>query len=296
MKSPIALFCYARPQHTKKTVESLKANIDSELHDLIIFSDGPKNHNLERAVAETRKYIKTIDGFKSVKIIEHEANCGLSKSIIGGVSNILADSETVIVLEDDMVTSKYFLKYMNDALMRYRQDDRVISIHGYVYPIQDLPHSFFLIGADCWGWATWKRGWAYFNENGSELLEQIISQKRLLEFDFNGTYPYSRMLRQQIKGKNDSWAIRWYASAFLAGKFTLYPGNSLVKNIGNDNSGTHSLSSKIMDVNLLSKPIVLNDLEVADSLYARRKFQEFFRQTRRLSFSKILSIIRKKIS
>lgn len=142
-----------------------------------------------------------------------------------------------------MITSPYFLQYMNDALSLYKDIEEVISIHGYSYPVKrTLPDTFFLRGADCWGWATWKRGWKLFNLDSSDLYQQLQVNQQCYTFDFEGTHSYCKMLKNNIQGKNDSWAIRWYASAFLRNKLTLYPGRSLIHNIGNDGSGSHSLS------------------------------------------------------
>jgi hypothetical protein len=168
---------------------------------------------------------------------------------------------------------------MNEALKRYADDARVASIHAYVYPVdRPLPEAFFLPGADCWGWATWQRGWACFNPDGQYLLDELKRRKLICAFDFNGAYPYSKMLEGQIKGKNDSWAIRWYASAFLAGKLTLYPGRSLVQNIGNDDSGTHRGNSVDLDIELSQTPISLSTISVESLQVARDAFEAFFRQ------------------
>ncbi|HEY8359058.1 MAG TPA: glycosyltransferase, partial [Ramlibacter sp.] len=226
---PIALFVHARPAHTERTVASLLRNEGAAQSDLLVFSDAARTPEKQAAVAEVRAFIAGIRGFRSVRIVERPSNFGLAKSIIDGVSQVLAESDRVIVVEDDMVTSPHFLTYMNEALERFRDDERVISVHGYVYPVASaLPEAFFLPGADCWGWATWRRGWSVFNPDGQALLDELTRRKLLRAFDFNGTHDYSGMLRDQIAGRNDSWAVRWYASAFLADKLTLYPGRSLV--------------------------------------------------------------------
>lgn len=276
---PIALFVYNRPYHTRRTIEALKQNILVEESDLIVFSDAPKSEAQSQKVEEVRQYIRRIDGFKSVKVVEREKNLGLARSIIDGVTTIVNKYGRIIVLEDDMVTSQYFLTYMNEALEKYADDDRVVSIHGYVYPVkQSLPEAFLLPGADCWGWATWNRGWACFNSDGKFLLDELKRRKLISAFDYNGAYPFSKMLEGQIKGENDSWAVRWHASAFLADKLTLYPGRSLVHNIGNDNSGTHCGESAGMDVNLSSTAISLNNLKSVPSQEGRKAFEDFFRQ------------------
>ena len=278
--APIALFVYARPSHVRLTVDSLLGNPGAESSDLIIFSDAARSSDKKRDVEEVRAYIKTIVGFRTVTIHHRPYNFGLANSIIQGVTEILKAHESVIVLEDDMRTSPHFLTYMNDALVKFVNDDRVASVHGYVYPVkQQLPEAFFLRGADCWGWATWRRAWAHFNPNGQFLLDELKRRQLTKAFDFNGAYSFSKMLEDQIKGSNDSWAVRWHASAFLADMLTLYPGRSLVHNIGNDNSGTHCGDNTSHDAELSVTPIDLKTLEVTSSAQGRAAFEAFFRKT-----------------
>ncbi len=279
MIAPIALFVYNRAWHTQQTVEALQRNTLAEHSDLFIFSDAPKKPEATVAVQQVRAYIHQISGFKSVSIVERQTNFGLANSIIDGVTKVTSEHGRGIVLEDDMVTSQYFLTYMNDALNRYAEDERVISIHGYVYPVKvPLPEAFFLPGADCWGWATWRHGWALFNSDGQYLLDELRRRKLLRAFDFNGSYAYSTMLENQIKGTNDSWAVRWYASAFLAGKLTLYPGRSLINNIGNDDSGIHCEVTSNFDAELSKTPIDLAAVPVEPSVKGRQAFEAFFRR------------------
>jgi hypothetical protein len=209
--------------------------------DLHVFCDGAKGEADADAVREVRAQVAGITGFASVTVVVRPVNVGLAGNVISGVSEVLERSERVIVLEDDMVVSPDFLAYMGQALDIYADDEQVASIHAYVYATRTLlPDYFFLRGADCWGWATWRRGWALFEPDGRLLLQRLESEGSLRDFDFDGAFPYSGMLRDQIAGRNDSWAVRWYASAFLAGALTLYPGRSLVANIGLDGSGTHA--------------------------------------------------------
>ena len=299
--APVALFVYNRPQHTRQTVEALLANAESAQTPLYIFSDAPKNAAGNKEVAEVRSMLRNITGFKSVSIIERENNFGLANSIIAGVSHICAEHGRVIVLEDDLVTSPYFLKFMNEGLEKYQDEHQVISIHGYIYPVeQALPETFFLKGADCWGWATWKRGWDLFDPDGKKLLAELKRRKLTRQFDFDGSYPYIKMLKNQIVGKNNSWAIRWYASAFLAGKLTLYPGRSLVHNTGIDGSGTHCSDTMDFSGELAHSPITIEDIKVEESLIARQQFVKFHLRTQsslavqvsQKVFGQIRSIIR----
>ena len=283
--APIVLFTYNRPWHTMQTVEALKKNELAQESELFIFSDGWKNEDDKPKVLEVRDYLKTIDGFKNVTIIEKDKNWGLAANIIDGVTKIVNDYGRIIVLEDDLVTSPYFLRFMNEALEMYKYEEKVASIHGYIYPIKDLPDTFFIKGADCWGWATWKEKWVIFEPDGKKLLEEVKRKNLAKEADFNGTYGYTKMLKDQIKGKNNSWAIRWYFSAFLRDMLTLYPGKSYVKNIGFDFNATHTKNkTNIFDVEL-NQLFKLEKVEVIENLEARKKIEEFLKSNYQ-SFSK----------
>ncbi len=288
--TPIALFTYNRLWHTRQTVEALQRNVLARESELIIFSDGPRSGSDKERTDSVREYIGTITGFKKVHIIEREKNTGLAQSIITGVTEIVNNYGRVIVLEDDLVTSPFFLRYMNDALEFYKDEERVISIHGYLYPLRaPLPETFFLRGADCWGWATWKRGWDLFEPDGRKLLKELKERKLQKRFDLNGAHPYTRMLKWQARGSLDSWAIRWHASAFLRDKLTLYPGVSLINNIGFDTSGTHSyLATGDFEVALAQEPIELKAIPLAENEGAVREFENYFR-----SVNSLLNLVRK---
>jgi len=276
--APVVLFTYNRPWHTEKSIDALRNNVLADQSELFIFSDGPRSTEEKVAVDSVRKYLKTIIGFEKVSIVEREGNLGLANSIISGVSEIVNRFGRVIVLEDDLVCSPFFLKYMNEALDYYEKEMTVISIHGYVYPVaKKLPETFFLKGADCWGWATWKRGWDLFQSDGEKLLDELRQRNLGKEFDFNGAYPYTKMLEDQIRGKNNSWAIRWYASAFLKGRLTLYPGRSLIRNIGTDESGTHPRKTNVFNVETSREPIGVSEIPIEENMVVKREIERYLR-------------------
>ena len=290
--APIVLFVYNRPDHTKQTVEALQKNELASDSELFIYSDAAKNASAVERVNEVREYIKTISGFKKVTIVEREKNWGLADSIIDGVTKIVNEHSKIIVLEDDLVTSTYFLKFMNEALEMYNDEPKVASIHGYIYPIDGLPETFFIKGADCWGWATWKEKWAIFETDGQKLLDELKMKKLNNEFDFDGSYGYMHMLKSQIKGKNDSWAIRWYASAFLKNMYTLYPSKSYVHNIGNDDSGTHCSNSKTHDVEVVQF-YSLFKIDVNECKECKKRIAQFFRTLKKKFIHKIISRLKR---
>jgi hypothetical protein len=279
--APVALFAYKRLDHLKVTLEHLSRNPEASRTRLYVFSDGPKTAADQAAVAEVRRHIAGITGFAAVEVIEQAQNRGLASSIINGVTRVLADHDRVIVVEDDLLVSPYFLDYMNRGLAMYDGDETVASIHGYWYPrTPPMPETFFLRGADCWGWATWRRAWRHFNPDGQTLLKALADRGLSRQFDMEGHSGFLDMLRGQIEGRNDSWAIRWHAATFLDGMYTLYPGRSLVRNIGHDGTGTHCTvpEQEKFDVTLSPSPVTVARIPVMECDAARDAFIRFLRR------------------
>lgn len=294
--APILVFAYKRVDTLKLCIESLKTNAEAQFSTLIIYCDGPKNLEDNLEVEKVHSYINSISGFSDIKIHKSLNNKGLSKSILEGISEQFQKFNELIILEDDLVVSKNFLLFMNYYLSYYEKFDNVASIHGYCYPINNLPNTFFIKGADCWGWATWKRVWSQFEQNGSKLLKNIENKNLKFEFNLYGAYNYTKMLKNQINKKNDSWAIRWHASNFLQNKLTLYPGKSLVKNIGMDGNGTNFTTADLTyKTDLKNTSIKFNPIKIEESIYARNLFILFFYKRKFYKAVSRLYLIFKKI-
>jgi hypothetical protein len=291
--APIVLFVYNRPVHTRRVVEALQANLLARDSDLFVYSDYPKVTQHASGVKDVRRLLEHIKGFKSVNIIERERNYGCANSIVSGITEIVNRLGKIIVIEDDVLTSPYFLQYINDGLSKYENDGDVACIHGYLYPLTvQLPETFFIKGADTWGWGTWKRAWDLFEFDAGKLLIELQKRNLTKKFDLDGSCAFTKMLKDQINGKIDAWDIQWTASAFLHDKFTLYPGRSLVQNIGFDSSGTHCPTDNLFDVKMSDKPISLKRIEIAENNYAREAIAEFWRSTTIGFWKKIRRIIR----
>jgi len=242
--APIVLFVYNRADHTEQTIEALKNNILAEDSNLYIYSDAAKNANAIQAVLEVRGYIKSVKGFKTVTIIQRDKNFGLAASIIDGVSVVCAKHGRVIVLEDDLVTSQYFLTYMNDALDIYKDVEKIFSITGFNFSSKfmkfpkDYKEDIYLnIRPMSWSWGTWIDRWKEVDWDVLDYQDFIKSSQKK-EFNKGGP-DLTRMLKKQMNGKSDSWYIRWTYNAYKKSKFTIYPKVSYVNNIGHDNSGVH---------------------------------------------------------
>lgn len=281
MYAPILLFVYNRPAHVRRTVEALQANLLAAESDLFVYSDAAKDDTARAAVEEVRAYVRQIRGFRSVTLTERTENWGLARSIIDGVTTQVNRFGQVIVLEDDLITAPYFLSFMNDALEAYKDDPRVGHIHACEFT-QDasLPDTFLIRWTGSWGWATWARAWKHFNPDGQALLDELLARRLDYTFDFNGKYGYTRMLRRQIAGKNNSWAIRWNASLFLKGILSLNAGRSLVQNIGFDGSGTNCGNEDLYGTRLYQQRLPVRALaDIEENKAARRAMSRYYQRT-----------------
>ena len=163
--------------------------------------------------------------------------------------------ERVIVLEDDLILSPVALSFLNQGLNHYAENEKVMHISAYMYPVkQKLPTAFFYREATCWGWATWKRAWHHFQNDSSVILAHIKKHRLRYEFNIKDSMFFLPLLRKQSMGRIDSWAIRWYGSMFMQGGLSLHPGESLVQNCGFDGSGIHCNETDVFNV-VLSEEI-----------------------------------------
>lgn len=282
--APIIVFAFNRPEHTRQTLEALMQNHLADKSELFIYIDGPRTEEEKEKVNSVKKVTEEKQWCGKVSIIQSKTNKGLSASVMEGVTAIVNKYGKVIVMEDDLVSDKWFLKFMNNALTVYENETNVVCTTGYIYPVsKPLPETFFIKGADCWGWATWKRGWDLLETNGEKLLKELEEKNLTTDFDFGNSYPYLQMLKDQISKKNNSWAILWYASAYLKNKYCLYPGHSLIHNIGVDGSGTHSGTSSEFDIKLQNKEVKVDKIEVKEQKDAKVIIGNYFKKIRGIS-------------
>ena len=300
--APIVLFVYSRPWHTRQTLMALAANHLADQSELIVFADGPKPDAMPEEIAkihEVRDLVKEQLWCKTVTVYESDYNKGLANSIIDGVTKVINKYSKVIVLEDDIVTSPGFLKYMNDALSLYESEDKVMHISGYMFPVTSkLPEIFFYNTASCWGWGTWNRAWKYFNGNSKYLSEEIVKRDGILRFNIRGSYNFYQQLEQNVSGELKTWAVKWYASVFLNKGFSLHPYPSLTNNIGHDNSGENSSSNSFFNWSKLADGISVKMIPIKESkkaFSAMVKFNKNMSGTKKHSNDSLTFYLKKRI-
>jgi len=299
--APIVLFVFNRPAHTQDLLETLEKCRLSDKSRLIIYADGPKENALEdekEKINEVRRIVKSRKWCGEVEIHESEKNRGLANSIIAGVGDILNKYGKAIILEDDLHLSPGFLEFMNHALTLYNDDEKVMHISGYMFPVKTkLPPTFFLMSTTCWGWATWQRSWKYFNSSAAELQRQLISSGRMDEFSFNNSTSFISQLEDNVSGKLKTWAIKWHASVVLQSGLCLHPFPSLVRNSGNDGSGTNGSIFEVQDQEITDH-IEVKPIPIEENKSARKAFEilqrtlNFKKSIPERIFRKIIRIIR----
>lgn len=291
--APICLFVYKRIDSLKLTVEALQKNYLSQQSDLYIFSDSAKALEDQKSVNTVREYLRSIDGFREVVIHESTQNNGLANSIIEGVSKILEDHKNVIVLEDDLVTTRNFLLFMNQALDYYDENTGIKSINGFSLKIKSNRKGdvFFHSRTYSWGWATWQNRW---NKDtfSKKRIKQKITQEKLDQFRESCGADAPKMLMDSLEGLNDSWYARWMYSHFEEDKLAVYPYKSKVRNVGFSKEGTHCKT-----INIFSSSIdgtLAEEFDFRKELFINEKenirFLQYF--TRRHKIISRLSLLR----
>ncbi len=291
--APIVLFVYNRPRHTQRTLEALRVNELADRSELFIFSDGPRSESDREKVEAVRDQCRTIQGFKKIVMRESEENRGLAASIIAGVTEIVNEYGQIIVMEDDLVSSPHFLSYMNEALSIYEQEEKVMHIGGYMFPIssEGIPETFFFRESNCWGWGTWARSWLHYEKDARKLMNTFTRQQ-VKEFNLDGYHKFWRQVKENYSGRRDTWAIFWYAAIFLRRGLCLHPSVSLIQNIGHDNSGRNCPGTDIYTVALKKTPIRYFEKEQRENPEALRRIQIFFRNTRPPFVQRLLNRMR----
>lgn len=293
MLAPVVVFVYNRADHALQTLNHLSGNELADQTDLYIYCDNAKNEKAREAVENVHAVVDDFaynSGFKNVTVVKAEKNKGLAASIIEGVTDIINKYGKVIVVEDDLITSRDFLTYMNKALDFYETNPKVWSISGYTFPLKSLgkySHDVYMSPRGCsWGWATWKDRFERVDWSISDFPEFIKDPERVKHFNEGGV-DMAEMLTRQYNGKINSWAIRWCYQESKENMFTVYPVKSRVKNIGCDNSGTNCVSSNLYDTTLISGNTACN----FENLEPDKKVMSEFRMM--YDYSKLGNIKRK---
>jgi hypothetical protein len=286
--SPIVFFAYNRPWHTEQTLLSLMENEQASQSVIYFFIDGCKPDANHEQIEKNKRVIDLVNKYKHYF---HESfveispqNKGLANSVIYGITKVIDKHGKVIVLEDDIVTSPGYLQYMNEALCLYENENKVAGISGFSFI--EYSDSYFLRTGSCWGWGTWKRVWNEINWDIDSLLQKLHDKKIRRRFNLDNAYPFYNLLLKQKEKVVDSWAIRFYASYFIAGQLFLHPSKTMVLNSGID-EGTHYCSGNRIDIkqkeSLLSQMRIVKQ-EIVENDFAKNDVINYLRKTKQKTF------------
>lgn len=283
MNTPVLLFTYNRPEHTRRTLQHLNANNLCNQTKLFIFSDGPKTDGDEQvtSVREIIRQFEKNNNFEAVEIFESERNRGLANSIISGVAKVIHEYGRVIVLEDDLLSTPDFIEYMNRALDFYAENKAIWSIAGYspiLKSVKRYPHDVYMCArAGSWGWGTWQDRWDMVDWQVSDY--QQFREDREARRRFEKRSPgLVKMLDMQMNGELDSWAIRWCYQQFKEQMYTVNPCYSKIQNIGLDGSGTHCGKTNKWSVELQgTKEVVFENLKINKKIM--REYNHYYIRT-----------------
>ncbi|SDB68205.1 hypothetical protein [Butyrivibrio sp. INlla16] len=302
--APIAFFVYSRADHTKKAIDALLNNKQAKYSDLFIFSDGAKDEDSKKKVAEVRRYIQSLSGFKSIICEFREKNYGMKRNIIDGVTTVVNRYGRVIVVEDDVIVAPDFLEFMNLALSKYENYSRLMAISGYTpaVPKDKLPDYFFIPWFNCWGWATWANRWKFFNEDVDDIISNT-SKRMIRRINYNGAYKtmWDHVLANK-DGRLKSWAIFYFVAICKNDGLVLYSRDGYTTNIGADGSGeSGAANSNMIEVKLSDEEKgkdlpeivdVSDDVTKVFERYYRYNFSWIAMQKHRIEYLKKYGIIR----
>lgn len=266
--APVIVFAYKRSDKLKNCLNALESNDCHDAVDLYVFSDGKNGKEDNDEVSAVRSYLKEYEKnctFRKIHIIYREKHYGLANNVICGVTQVIEEYGRVVVVEDDLIVSRDFISYINCALEYYEKDTRIWSVTGYTEPLRALSgykHDVYYGYRGCsYGWGTWKNRWDTVDWEVKDY--QKILKSPILQWKLNRSgNSMMGMLRLQMDGKIDSWAIRWCLAQSKQNKYTIYPKNTLIYDDGADGSGTHVSRRKDMRIQLneRGKPIQLETL------------------------------------
>jgi hypothetical protein len=206
----------------------------------VFFVDGPRHERDMENVAKVIA-IASDSGLASSEVCASETNMGLRRSVYGGVSTLLKSHNSVIVLEDDLILSPIALRYFNEALLRYVDEQSIWSICGYLWDSPELAASktaLVLPLTNSWGWATWRRAWDKFELDSHPSNRNLSSTTFKDLFDVHGLYSFTDMMKASMEKRVNSWYAHWNYTLFQHGGRSIFPPRRVLDNNG-IGDGTH---------------------------------------------------------
>lgn len=246
LKTPIVFVIFNRPDTTAKVFEAIR---NAKPSKLLVIADGPRAERTvdnERCEA-TRAIIDGVDWPCEVLKNYSDINLGCARRVSSGLDWVFDTVEDAIILEDDCVPDPTFFRFCQELLSYYRDDERIMVVAGtnYQFGRRRTNNSYYFSRYNhCWGWATWKRAWKYFDfkmllwpyVRDNEWLNDILGHPGTVE---NWTNTFQAVFENRI----NSWAVRWTFACWIQSGLSILPNFNLVSNIGFGEEATHTTCS-----------------------------------------------------
>jgi GR25 family glycosyltransferase involved in LPS biosynthesis len=273
---PVVIFAYNRLGCLTQTWRSLTNCSGFEGRDIFIFQDGLKEGGESEKWNVVNAFLKEISQLHQVQLITRNDNLGLAVSVHSGISEVLTNFETVIVLEDDLILAKDFLEFMDSALSVYKDRKDIYSISGFShFKNHEIQQDVFVYQRpNSWGWATWREKWTGFELDA--IPRSVLDDYSLLKEFQKGGVDLPWMLRNQFRGKINSWAIQWSFYQFKSKGFSVSPRWSKVENIGFGEDATHTKKLGNVTGKLCDSKLILN-ASIVEDITITKKYRAYYR-------------------
>lgn len=288
--APIALFTYKRLENLKLEVESLRQDILAPRTELHVFSDAPRKPEDIPQVEAVRAYLKTVVGFKTVRIVERPENLYIERNIMSGVEEMFRSHERLIVMEDDVAVGRQFLTFMNNVLDFYDGREQVMHISPWTFIKMPRRRRQAIVWRymECTGcWATWRSRWSKFKYLSKPDALALLSPAEIDAIQMGGDFKCLASLDLNPI----PWDICWYIAIFKAGGVTINPPWSLVENTGLF-SGEHFGSENLLRTSPFETEItddaeVVFPTDLTVDVEAERLIKAFFGRSNRTVFFRV---------
>ncbi|MEO1377473.1 MAG: glycosyltransferase family 2 protein, partial [Cyanobacteria bacterium J06635_10] len=247
METPVVFLIFKRPDTTQKAFNIIRQAKPSKL---LVVADGPRKNRIGEAEKcdAARKIIDQVDWDCEVLKNYSDINLGCAKRVASGLDWVFDNVEDAIIIEDDCILNLTFFRFAEELLERYRNDSRIFSISAQnVQPINNFTdYSYYFSRYNhCWGWATWKRAWQYFDfemkswpeAKSKNLLYDVLQSQKAANY-------WAERFQLAYDEKVDSWAYRWTLTCWLQNALSIIPNTNLVSNIGFGTESTHLYDTK----------------------------------------------------
>ena len=234
---PVLLIGFNRPDLIKQNLENLR---QQNVQKLYITIDGPREgrEDDKKNVEEVRLLVRQIDFCPEVHLRLREENVGAEVNVSEGVAWALENEEYVIVLEDDVMAHESFFRFMQEMLIRYKDDERIAMVSGCNFTPMPFPNNedyCFCQSGHTWGWAIWKRVWKDFN-----LYEEV--DEKYMKSDFLRSVSVNKAIARRrhwmfrsMKHRgagNSTWDIMFSYFRTTRQLLSIVPKSHLTSNIG----------------------------------------------------------------